>query len=68
MIKALRAAFDAASHLPDEQQDALAAAILAEIATNKRWDASFANSAESLERLADEALEAHRAVVIKRSD
>lgn len=61
MTKALRAAFAAASCLPDDQQDCLAAAILAEVATDERWDASFASSGESLERLADEALEAHRA-------
>jgi hypothetical protein len=61
MTKALQSAFEAASRLPDEAQDALAAAILEELATEARWEATLAQSAPALERLADEALAEHRA-------
>ena len=61
MTKALRAAFEAASRLPKDQQDALAAAILEELTSDERWERTLAESHEALERLADEALEEHRA-------
>jgi hypothetical protein len=61
MTKALRAAFDAASKLPEDQQDALAAAILQEVALEQRWDATLAASSGALEELSDEALAEHRA-------
>jgi hypothetical protein len=61
MTKALRKAFEAASRLPDQEQDALAAAILEELAADERWDAAFAESQSALKRLADEAREEHRA-------
>jgi hypothetical protein len=56
----LKRAFDAASKLPPSDQDALAAAILAEVAVDGLWDASFAGQPAALERLADEALDEHR--------
>jgi hypothetical protein len=49
-------AFGAASRLPPEEQDALAAAILEEVAVEGLWDASFARQPATLELLADEAL------------
>lgn len=55
MTKALKKAFDAASELSEAAQDELAAAILAEIEAEKRFDATLAGSGEMLERLADEA-------------
>jgi hypothetical protein len=61
MTKALEDAFKAASRLPEKEQDALAAAILDEIAMEKRWDATLAGSASALEKLADEAIADHRA-------
>ena len=61
MTKALKKAFEAASHLPDADQDELAAAILEELEAEERWDAAFAHSQDALARLADEALEEHRA-------
>lgn len=61
MTKALRAAFEAASHLPEDQQDELAAAILDELASDARWERAFAESQDLLERLANEALEEDRA-------
>ena len=61
MTKALRKAFDVASRLPDREQDALAAAILEELAADERWEAAVADRPGALERLADEALAEHRA-------
>jgi hypothetical protein len=61
MTKALRKAFEAASRLPDREQEELAAAILEELAADERWEAAFAESQAVLKRLAEEALEEHRA-------
>ena len=61
MTKALEEAFEAASRLPEREQDELAAAILEEVQADARWDASFARSQKALEQLADEALEEYRA-------
>jgi len=61
MTKALEEAFKAASKLPEAEQDALAAAIRAEIEAEKDWDKAFAGSLDVLERLADEAITDHRA-------
>lgn len=61
MTNKLKKAFDAAARLPQGEQDALAAAILAEVQGEPRWTASFAVHANVLERLADEALAEHRA-------
>ena len=61
MTKALKKAFEAASRLSHHDQDELAAAILEELEADERWEAAFARSQDALERLADEALEEHRA-------
>ena len=61
MTKALQKAFEVASRLPDREQDELATAILEEMATDERWEATFAQSQQTLERPATEALEEHRA-------
>ena len=61
MTKALEKAFDAASRLPKDEQDRLAAAILEEIAVTERWDRALSKSQDSLALLADEALDEHRA-------
>jgi hypothetical protein len=61
MTELLEKAFEAASKLPANEQDALAASILAEVEAERRWDALFAGSAPTLERLADEGLKEHRA-------
>ena len=60
MTEALRRAFEAASRLPDREQDELAEAILEELATDSRWEALLGKSQSALERLADEALQEHR--------
>lgn len=61
MTKALEKAFQAASRLPASEQDVLAEAILAELQTEEEWERLLASSSDVLERLADEALEEHRA-------
>jgi hypothetical protein len=61
MTEALKKAFEAASRLPDPDQDELAAAIIEELEADERWEAAFGRSQDALERLADEALEEHRA-------
>jgi hypothetical protein len=53
-------AFAEIAKLPEEQQIAVAAWILEELAAERRWEESFAQSADALERLADEALAEHR--------
>ena len=60
MTEALRRAFEAASRLPDREQDELAAAILQELAADNRWDALLGESQSALDRLGDEALQEHR--------
>jgi hypothetical protein len=61
MTEALKRAFEAALRLPEPEQDELAAAILEELDADERWEAAFARSQDALERLANEALEEHRA-------
>jgi hypothetical protein len=61
MTKLLEKAFEVATKLPPEQQDALAALVLDEISSEKRWDDSFAQSQDVLAALAKEALDAHTA-------
>jgi len=57
----LEQAFAEAAKLSPAEQEALAAVILDEIASEARWKQAFAASANALEALADEALEEHRA-------
>ena len=61
MTKLLEGAFAEASKLPEQEQDALAAVILEELASERRWDQAFADSADLLAQLADQALAEHRA-------
>ena len=56
MTDLLRKAFEAAARLPEEEQKALAVAILAEVAPDDEWEKRFSGSPDSLERMADEAL------------
>lgn len=57
----LERAFAEAAKLPKEEQEALAAWILEEIASEKRWEEAFVASADTLAQLADEALGEYRA-------
>lgn len=47
--------------LPETEQEALAAWILAEIEADRRWEDTFAASEDVISELADEALAEHRA-------
>ena len=57
MVNLLEKAFAEASKLSEEEQEALAAWILEELASEGRWTEAFANSGDALAKLADEALE-----------
>ena len=56
MTKLLEKAFAEASRLPTTEQDAVAALILEELASERRWAEAFAKSQDKLAALADEAL------------
>lgn len=62
MTRLLEKAFGKASKLPPKEQDALAATLLAELASEEKWAHAFeANGAsDALSKLADEALNEHR--------
>lgn len=45
--------------LPVEKQNEIASWILAELSSEKKWQASFQESNDDLSTLADEALKAH---------
>ncbi len=55
MSEMLDKAVEQAKRLPADQQDAIAAIILEEIADERRWYAAFARSHDTLEQLAAEA-------------
>ncbi|MGA2938943.1 MAG: hypothetical protein ABSF52_17860 [Syntrophobacteraceae bacterium] len=56
MTSLLKKAFDAASSLPTDRQDAIAKLILAEIEDEKRWDQAFAGLQDKLADMAAEAI------------
>jgi hypothetical protein len=58
MTYLLDQAFAAAKALPEPEQNAIAAAILAEIQDERRWVEAFARSPEAVSELAGEALSA----------
>ena len=60
MTELLEKAFTEASKLPEHEQDAFAGWLLEELASEQRWEAAFANSADVLAQLAEEALTEHR--------
>ena len=57
MTNLLKKAFDEASKLPEDEQDSLAKLVLEEIVSERRWDEAFANTADRLSELADEAVD-----------
>ncbi|MCI0439076.1 MAG: hypothetical protein L0177_08080 [Chloroflexi bacterium] len=59
MTELLEKAFAEASKLPEDEQEALAAWILEELASERRWAESFARSQDALAKLADEAVAEH---------
>ena len=60
MTRLLQKAFKEASKLPVVDQNALAKWLLDELEAEKKWEQTFADSENILDRLADEALEAHK--------
>lgn len=60
-VQLLQQAFIEVSKLPEHEQEAVAAWILAELASEKQWDEAFASSADALGQLADEAIAEFRA-------
>ncbi len=63
MTQLLQQAFERAAALPQEEQDRFARLMLAELESEERWAELFSRpeSEELLEKMADEALAAHRA-------
>jgi hypothetical protein len=61
MTALLEEAFRAASQLPEGEQDALAARLLAEIAAEDEFDRVLEQTGHKLARLTEEALAEHRA-------
>lgn len=59
MTDLLKKAFDAASRLSEDEQDAVAEWLLAELASEENWNASFTESQDALALLAREALDEH---------
>lgn len=60
MTKLLEKAFKKVSQLPGIEQNAFARWMLEEIEAEKKWDKTFAESEDILDKLADEALEAYK--------
>ena len=60
MTQLLEQAFAAAARLPSEEQDALARALLEDLASEQAIDARLSATPEALASLADEALAEHR--------
>ena len=52
----LEEAFAQAAQLPPDEQEALAALLLDEIASERLWDQAFVQSQNQIAKLADEAL------------
>jgi hypothetical protein len=68
MTELLKKAFDEASKLPQEQQDALASLLLEELRSDRAWAQSFARSQDALSQLADEADAEHQTKKSNRLD
>jgi hypothetical protein len=61
MTTLLEQAFAEAAKLPAQEQDSLAAWLMEELRSERRWAQLFASSEDVLAQLADEALEEYRA-------
>jgi hypothetical protein len=57
-----------ASKLPDEEQEAFAAFMLAELESERRWEDLFARSQDVLARMAEEARREYRAGLTQSLD
>ena len=56
MTELLERALNEAARLPEQEQDALASLLLAEMESEARWNVAFAGSQPQLARLAADAL------------
>ncbi len=61
MTTLLQKAFSEAAKLPDQEQNLIGARLLAELAEETEFDRAIVASADSLARLAQDALNEHRA-------
>ena len=61
MTQLLEQAFAAAAKLPTAEQDAVAAFMLAELESERKWADAFAASPDKLADMADEALREFKA-------
>ncbi len=61
MGKLLERVIAEAAKLPEQEQEAFAAFMLAELESERRWDELFARSQDLLARMADEARQEYRA-------
>jgi len=68
MTQLLQKAFAEVSRLPEDEQDAIAAIVLAELSSERRWNELFEKSQDVLVELAEEALAEHRTGKTKRLD
>ncbi|HUE70949.1 MAG TPA: hypothetical protein VMP01_08665 [Pirellulaceae bacterium] len=68
MTQLLQQAIGEIQKLPDAEQDAIAAVILAELDDEKRWDEQFARSQSQLAKLAEKVREDIRAGRVQEMD
>jgi hypothetical protein len=61
MTRLLEKVLGEVAKLPAPEQDAVAALVLEELASEKRWSESFAKSQDALAKLAEQALAEHAA-------
>jgi hypothetical protein len=59
MGKLLKKAISEASKLPESEQEAIGAWLLAEMESERRWDDLFAKTGSALDRMADQAVKEH---------
>jgi len=59
MTELLEKAFAEAARLPEQDQNSFASWLLAELASERKWEKAFAKSADQLSKLAAEALLEH---------
>jgi hypothetical protein len=61
MSKLLDQAIQEAQKLPESEQEAIGAWLLAELESDRRWDDLFSKPSSAIERMAQEALDEYRA-------